>query len=281
MPHFSAIKAVFYSVFSPDLYRDVFLRWQGVGFGYLLLLNMLVITPVIFYLVLSIERNIFPDAANLSPELQALIDEVVPQIPPMVFENGELTTKASQPHLIYITSEGKKTLFAQIYLKGGLNELRDSESVLLLSSEAVHAKLGDGKIETHYWRDMGQQRFELNEELAREWANRGVAWLAENKSWLMALFGVLAWVGTLLVMFIYRAFQAFTFGLAALLVAKVMRFSLRYGDAVRLSCLAMTPPILLDMVFGLALQDRMSVLIFVLVTVAYLVFAIKSLRQLG
>lgn len=281
MAQFSLLQAIFYAPFSAALYRDVFLRWQGLGMGYLLVLNALLLTPVIAFTVLSFERNVFDADNQLRPHLAALVDEVSAQLPELVFENGQMQTQAEQPLVITITAGEETQPFAVIDVDGGMKELRDSGAVMLLSRDAVFADMGDGKIEARSWSDMGQERFVLNSSVAREWADRGVRWTAENKALLMLLFGTLLWVGTLLVMFLYRALQAVLLGIGARLIARSKRLEMRFGDAVRLSVVAMTPPLLLDAVFGLLLKDQMHVLLFLGITVAYQVFAIKSIKQIG
>lgn len=282
MPQFKALSAIFYACFSRELYRDAYLRWQGLGFGYLLFFNALLITPVLVVLVLSFESRFLDDNNQLQPDIQAVVDEVISQIPPMHFEAGEMQTDAPQPYSIYVTSEaGEKQLFAQINLDGGLNELRASDAALLLTRAAVHAKVGEDKIETRFWKDMSDEPFDLNQDIARLALQQAIDWLQQNKSWMMLLFGVLLWAGTLLVMFIYRGFQALLLGGTMLILSRSMQLELRYADAVRLSCLAMTPPLLLDLVFGLLIRDQMSVFLFLAIAVGYQVFAIKSIKQVG
>lgn len=282
MQQFKPLPAIFYAAFSRELYRDAYLRWQGLGLNYLLILNLVMITPTLLMLIISIEGAAFDEHNHLAPEIQVMVEEVVTQIPEMVFEDGQLQTDVAQPHFIYLTSNGERNVFALIDLDAGLIDLQNSKAVMLLTKDAVHAKMGGERIETHFWSELVPERLELNAVVAAQMAQEGAAWLAENKSWLMMLFGLLAWVGTLLVMFLYRAAQALIFGGMALLVAKFMGgVTLPYGDAVRISALALTPPILLDAVFGLLLKDQMSPFLFIAVTVGYLVFAIQSIKSLA
>lgn len=282
MQQFKTLPAIFYAAFSRELYRDAYLRWQGLGLNYLLILNLVMITPTLLTLIVSMENAVFDDNNNLVPEIQVMVEEVVTQVPDMVFDGGQLQTDVEQPYSIYLTNDGERNLFALIDLDAALIDLQNSKAVILFTKDAVHAKMGGERIETHFWSELVPERLEMNAVAAAQMAQEGMAWLSENKSWLMLLFGVLVWVGTLLVMFLYRAAQAFIFGGLALLVAKFMGgIVLKYGDAVRLSALALTPPILLDAVFGLVLKDQMSPLLFIVITVGYLVFAIQSIKQLG
>jgi len=280
MHHFTSLKAIAYAVFSKALYRDVYLRWQGLGFGYLLILNMLILTPVIAYSVISFEQNLWADDGNLSPPLRLLSDEIISQLPPMVFENGELSTEAEQPYHITMTIDGNKQLFAVIDLDGGLTQLRESNAVLLLSRKRVYANMGKENIETRDWAEVFPEPTVIDAARAQAMLQEGIDWLRTNRALLILLFGTLLWVGTVLVMFIYRAIQAALLGLSAQLIARKMQVVLNYPDAVRLSCMAMTPPILFDLFFGLVLFDQMHVILFLLITIGYQVFALRTIKEM-
>ena len=88
MPQFKPLPAIVFSCFSRELYRDVYARWQGLGLNYLMLLNVVIITPTFFVLLFAIESSIFTNNNELQPEINAMIQEVVAQLPPMVFDNG-------------------------------------------------------------------------------------------------------------------------------------------------------------------------------------------------
>lgn len=283
MQEYSSIKALFLSFFSRDVYRDVFLRWQGIGFGYLLLLNIVLITPLIVVLMIQADRAIFTDG-TLRPELRDIAGQAIAQLPPLQWENGELSTPAEQPHRIEVSIEGEPVLLAIIDLDASLADLRDSDAIMLLTREAVHAREGEHEFKTHYWSEIGgeagQESFYLDSDRAGHFFNRAVAWTVDNKLWLYVTFGLIGWSGTLLVMFLYRAVQVLILGGAGLLIASVMKLHLRYEDAVRLSCVALTPAVLADMVLTLAIGDGISIPLFIILTLFYLGFAIHSNRTL-
>lgn len=280
MPRYKYFHAIVLSFFSRDLYRDVYLQWRGMAFPYLLLLNVILITPGVFYVLWMVNTTLFTADDRLDPLIHAIIEEVIIQIPPMEWEEGVMSASVEQPHIISMTVDGETFPFAIIHEEGQIKDLYESEAFMLITKDAAHIQEQNGKIETRYWKEFGDDFFRLDQDNARFFSQEAVEWTIANRYWLYAIFGVAGWAATMSVMVLYRIFQALIFGGIGLVIASIMKVKLEYADAVRIACIAITPGIMVDLILSLILGNGISIPIFLAITIGYLVFAMHSNRQL-
>lgn len=281
MPQLFSHWQAFYLCFtSRELYRDVYLRWQGMGFRYLMWLNVLLITPVVVLLMIQIDRGVFQEDGSLTPELQSIAQQIISQLPPMTWEDGVMQTDAPQPYEIRATIRDESFLFAVIDLDASAQALLANDAIFLFTADAVHIDQGNNQdVETRYWKEFGTEYFRLDQAVAQFYLEDATQWTYENRLWLYLTFGMLSWVGTVLIMVLYRILQALLFGGAGLMIASFFQFELRYEEAVRLACIALTPAVLFDVILSFTIGDGLSFWLFVLATLGYLAYAIHSNRH--
>lgn len=278
---YSKLKAIPYSFFSRDLYRDIRTRWEGIGFSYLFLLMALLIIPAVVAMLVALHVFLFSETVNGQSRAMFFATMVADQLPPMTWEDGELSIEGEQPYIILVQGEAGEKAFplAIIDLDADMRTLRDSDAMFLLTKEAVHSKRDDS-IETHYWDEIEQETFYLDRTVARELLNEAANWAAANQVGIYLILSLFLWVMLTLFLYVYRLFQALIYGGVAMIVCSFMRVQMSYQTGVRLACVAMTPAILLDGVFILAGLGGLSVIMSILVTCGYLTFAVHSTKDI-
>lgn len=147
-PRYSYIDAIFLSLFSKDLYRDVVNKWQGYGIKYLLLVTFIVSLVLSAFLVYRVyefspEKEarrttafLFGDE-NFSFEAQmnrALT--VLYKLPKMEFKDDRLTIEdVEQPYIIKDPLYRKELLIFDT--TGQITDLRNSSALALLTSRNI------------------------------------------------------------------------------------------------------------------------------------------------
>lgn len=240
--------------FSREFYLAVARQWQGSGLGYLFLLLAVVTIPLTFQVagVLDQVRNVY---------MQHVIDE----LPPMSIEQGILSADVEQPYVIRLPEMDEPFLVIDTRDRpAGADEFQ--APVVLLADRMIVDN--QGKVDSI--------PFEKIPHLTLDKAQ-----LQSAADTLMRYVKPLAYVPLLLSEFVYRALQAVIYAVGGLVFAAWLKVSLPYGTLLRLSCVALTPSILVGLLFSvLGLQfSGLGVLLFVL-TQGYLFFAVQSVALL-
>lgn len=277
-PHFSKRRALVYSFYLKAFYVDVWRHWKGLGFTYLLMLNAMILIPVLVLGVLLLDRTMFDDQDAGHQAIASVLDSVIEQVPPMTWKHGQMHTDAKQPYAIRIAMDGgEEQDLILIDRKGKLEDLKSSKAWALLTKDAIHIKKDD-KIESRFWTEIQKDEFALDARIAKEMATESKGWMAEHR---MAIYtSLLLGLGGVLLVFlqIYRVVQALLYGLAAMAVSSLMKADLRYDAAVRLSSVALTPAIFIDIALLMAGAGGISMLMSIVLTMGYLIFAISAGR---
>ncbi len=240
--------------FSREFYLSVTRQWRGSGLGYLFLLLVVVTIPLTFQMagVLDQLRNVY---------MQHVIDE----LPPMSIEQGILSAEVEQPYVIRLPEMEEPFLVIDTRDQpAGTDEFQ--APVVLLADRMIIDN--QGKVDSI--------PFEKIPHLTLDKAE-----LQSAADTFMGYVKPLAYVPLLLSEFVYRALQAIIYAVGGLVFATWLKVRLPYGTLLRLSCVALTPSIIVGLVFnGLGLQfSGLGVLLFVL-TLGYLFFAVQSVALL-
>ena len=244
------------SFFSRDLYRDVAVRWTGSGLGYLFLLLCVTSIPLTFQLAGALEQI-----------KVVYMQHVIDKLPPLQIEQGVLTTDVPQPYVIRLPEMEEP--FMVIDTRGTPAGEDEFQAPVVLQADRMIID-NQGEVRSYPFENISQ--FTLDK--------------AELSAWLDKVMGYvkpLAYLPVLASEFIYRALQAVIYAVGGLVFATWLKVRLPYGVLLRLTCVALTPSLLLGvLVSWLGINFGLLGLVLFLVSQGYLFFAIQSVaRQAG
>ena len=250
MKRYSIFHPLVLSFFSKSLYRDVGKNWRGTGLLYLLLVIALLWIPVTIKGHRDFGRFVDNDARKLTE-----------QIPAVRITNGQASTDAPMPHSIKDPESG--TTLAIIDTVDTSVEANNPSVPLILTKTKLILRKNPRDTQTI---DLaGVQNFFVDRA-------RVEGWLATARTWFFPAFYPLA----VLFSFIFRGIQILVYGLIGLLFAKMLNASLDYKTLMRLSAIAITPVMILNLVFELTSFHMFGwTLLGILIGLAYLFFAVK------
>lgn len=239
------------SFFSRPLYRDIALRWQGVAFGYLLLLLALCWIP---------------GAIRIHRSLTFFVDEeaplVIEQVPEITIINGQAFIDQPQPYTIYDPDTGEALLV--IDTSGTITSLEQTDARgLVTARQAIFQK---NAIETRSFSFETVDRYTLNQKKITRWLDMG-------KTWAAPVLYPLCILGS----FTYRIVQALLYACIGLLIANLCKGKLPFDALLRLSVIAITPAIIIGTLFdAAAVSLPLEGLWFFLLSMGYLLFGIRA-----
>lgn len=253
MRQYSNFRALLLSFYSPDLYREVARTWKGAGLFYQLFLIAVATVVVALRLHIAIASFRVHHAEG-----------VVAQMPGITIAHGVVSVDTPTPLTIGDPKGGRA--LAIIDTTGQVTSLTGTEARALLTRDKLMLKRG--VTETRIFDLSRVEHFSLNRERASGWLRLFANWFA-----LACAPFVLAglYAARLIVMLI--------FALIALLAARMMRADIDLAAAMRLTAVALTPATLLEIVLDAAgAKPHYWGVVWTFITVAYLVFALWSLR---
>jgi hypothetical protein len=256
MKRYSIFHPLVLSFFSKSLYRDVGKNWRGTGLLYLLIVLALVWIPTIIKGQLAASAWINGDSK-----------EVTKQIPPITITKGQVSTDVPMPHFIKDPKTGAD--IAIIDTTGKYDNLDNSDAKLLLTKSKLIVRRNETRSETY---DIsGVQSFYLDHTKVE-------GWLALGKTWFIPVLYPLAFLFS----FIFRAVQILIYAVVGLAFAKILNANLDFKTLMRLSAIAITPVLVLNLIFEFV-PGRIPWwgLLGVIVALAYLFFAVKVNAEPG
>jgi hypothetical protein len=279
--NYSWPRALYLCFFSADLYRDIALRWQGVGLAWLLMLQVIIITPVFIAGIYIADGYLFSERNGPSVAQQS-IDEITAQMPEIRWKDGVLSSPAPQPYVITTTFQGEEVPLAVIDEQASLGDLRDMEAAALITSEGFHLRKNDNDYETRYWQDLNQSG-EFDDLILDAQSSRALGYtlldaFKENRVWIYSAFGLFLWALILLLLFMWRVIQLLFFAPCMCLMALMRKQDVPFEMAMRLCAMALTPAILLSVVCAF-ISVPLSPWLFILMTLGYSWFALKALAD--
>lgn len=250
MKRYSIFHPLVLSFFSKSLYRDVGKNWRGTGLLYLAIILALFWIPTIIKGQLAVAAWVDGDSK-----------EITKQIPAITITKGEVSTDVPTPHLIKDPKTGAE--IAIIDTTGTVQNLDNSEAKILLTKSKLIVKKNETQSQTY---DIsGVQSFYLDHAKVE-------GWLALGKTWFIPVLYPLA----LIFSFIFRAVQILIYALVGLLFARMLKANLDYKTLMRLSAIAITPVLVLNLIFEFV-PGRIPwwSLLGIVVALVYLFFAVK------
>jgi hypothetical protein len=244
------------SFFSKELYREVGLHWKGVNFLYLFLILAICLMPATIKMYMVFTNFV-------DNEAPAFIE----QVPKITINDGKVSINEPQPY--YIKDPEKGDILAIIDTTGQITSLEGTDALCLLTSDKLITK--KSKFENRTYDLSKVKKFVVNSE-------RITGWLHILKKFLVIVVYPLALFGS----YVFRIVQALIYAAIGLLFASWCKVTLSYPSLLRLAVVAITPSLLVKTIFSIAgihLPCYTS-LIFLIITLAYLYFAVKSISEI-
>lgn len=242
------------SFFSKALYRDVALNWKGTGFGYLFLLLAVCWIPAI----VNMQKGLSRFAKSEAPA-------VISQIPAIRIVDGQASADVPQPHFIREPKEDK--VIAVIDTTGTITSLDQTEALVLVTRTA--GIMRNSKVETRTFQFAEIKNFTLDQAML-------TTWMEAIRRFTVPVLYPLALLGS----FSSRIVQTLIYALIGMLLAKWSRTRRPYLSLVRLSVVALTPPIIVETIV-LAGGGRLphAGWVYFVAAMAYLFFGIRAARE--
>ncbi len=202
------------SFYNPETYRDAVIKMKGRTFGYLLLLVLLCMVPLMIAIVNG-GNNFMADDGKF----------IVEQVPEITFKNGIASMDKESPY--YIKSKQGETLFViDLSDSAAITELQGSAKVLLTKDKLI-AQQKENETRTYKLSDV--QNFTLN-------AGKIINWF--DYAWIVYL---IIFIAMLMFFAIYRLVQAAFNALLGLIISSFMKVNLDYTSLLYISMIAITP----------------------------------------
>lgn len=250
MRRYSYFHALILSFFSKSLYRDVGRQWRGTGLAYLLVIIALLWIPTVIKGHLDLAAFVKNDAPGITQ-----------QIPAITITNGKASTDAPSPHLIKDPKSGDTIAIIDTRQAA---EPENSESIPIVLTQTKLVMHKDAT-ETRIYELSNVGRFFLDRA-------RVEGWLATGKRWFFPVLYPLA----VLFSFVFRAIQILIYALIGLLFSRMLNVNLDYKALMRLSAVAITPMLILNLVLEFVpIHIPGFVLLGIVIELAYLFFAVK------
>lgn len=258
MKKYNFISAWFLSFFSRSLYRDVAAHWRGIGITYLLLLLAVCWIPEFYrYYIISQEWVI-------------KTEPVVEQMPTIIVKSGKASVDKPVPYMILDKKGAVLAIIDTQTPNRTLSGEKDAPLFLLTTQKLYYQT--PGGVQEMPLSDL-QYDFELNKEKV----NKIFQTVKEKNTatgWSVYFYPS-AVIGSL----IYRTIQILFYGLLGLLFANMLRISIRYQTAVRLSAIAITPVIILGTILNvLGIIFPLQLVLYFVISMFYLYFGVKATK---
>lgn len=268
MQRYTIIHPVFMSFYSKSLYKDVAMNWKGFGFIYLFVLLAFCCIPV----MIKNHWRLSNFVANEAPA-------IVKQIPLIMIKQGRVSIEESMPY--YVKDIINDITLMIIDTTGQFISLNNTQAFILLTKDHCivsvrrlvkwfpphRSHLTDFKIA-----DKSRILPLSNIDEVNIDHKKIYRWLGIIKDWYAIILFPLVLLGS----FFYRIFQILIYAIIGLFFTKIFNIYLNYKTLVRLSAVAITPVILLDIIHSLLyLLIPLSLIIYFIIAMGYLLFAVK------
>lgn len=247
-------RALWLSFFSKVLYQEVVKQWRGYGAAYLLIVSALVVMPIALQI-----RDVVQ--SFISDELPLYLDD----IPEITITNGIASTPEDHPYII--NEQGSKDPFIVIDTTGQYTDIDQTSAPVLITDQQIFIR-NDIQTKTMSFSSFGNMT--IDRPLIEEF-------IAMSNHMLIPMIYVI------LVFFAWswRLMQAMIYAFLASWIARRKGFTMRYNGFVRLSVVALTPAMLIDMFFGiLNISVPFAGVLFVVLEIMYVRFAVLSVSEM-
>lgn len=253
MKQYSIFQAIYMSFFSKSLYQDVRKNWQGNAFLYLLLLTAIFIIPMMVKMHLGLADFMTNDAPKFTQ-----------QIPDITIKNGQVSTPEAKKYVITDPDNGEP--FAIIDTTGETKNIEEGTFALLTKDKLIMQK---NDTETRIYDLSEVKDFTINQNNINSWSNLLKTWTS-LALYPFILFGI----------FIARIIQSLLYAVGGIIITKIVKTSVDYQSLIRLSAIAMTPVIIINVLIDL-IGIKIPYLSFIsmIATLGYLTFGILATKD--
>lgn len=253
MRRFSIAHPWILSFYSKELYQDVGRHWTGTGFLYLFLMLAVAWLPEVIKLHIT-----------AGGEMQRQAPTLVKDIPKITITNGKVDTDPPGRHEIKDPETGKTMAIIDASIESlNLEELPEDVFVLTRSHLVIKQK---DRRQTRVQDLAGVQEFSMDRNDAERWLRVMGQWMAP------VLFPFM-----LIASFFYRLCQALLYSLFGTAFRGSSGSSLDYNAILRLTCVAVTPAVFVDVLVKLSqIKIPMWWLFCFLIAMYYLWFGIRA-----
>ncbi len=221
MKRYSYLHALILSFFSKSFYQDVGRHWRGAGLLYIFLLLLLVWVPSVIRMQIGFSRFANQEAPRFTQ-----------QIPRITIRKGEVSTDVATPYVIK-ADDGAPVVI--IDTSGQYQSLDDTPAYILLTKNKLIAR---DERQTRVYDLSTVESFDFDR-------TRAESWLQTARTWIVPVIFPLG----VLFSFIFRAIQILIYAAVGLLFARMMDANLSYQTLMRLAAVALTPVLLLNLLF--------------------------------
>jgi hypothetical protein len=256
MRQFRVFHPLWMAFYSKPLYREVGRIWTGIGVGYLFLLLALAWLPLLGKMHTGFSGWVATDA-----------EKVVTQFPKVYIKNGEVSVDPPGRHVINDPDSGKP--FIIIDLDARFEDLDKLEGDLVVLTRTKLIMQRSRRSETRIYDLSGVQNFSMTQDDIRGWMQWGANFLA-----------ILIFPFLLLGSFVYRLVQILLYAVFGLLFANAHKVNISYDSLVRLSAVAITPAVILNVLHDFStVKMPLWWLCCFLISMAYLNFGVMACKQ--
>lgn len=259
MRKYMPFEPLYLSFFSSAFYKDVARSWGGIGFLYLLLLQLFawLVLSTFFYIQLG---NLISTHGKHFAE----------QVPSVSIKDGTVTMDRPSP---YVIKDGTGSPFLIIDTESGINKYEESSATIILTKHhlIVHKDRSNGKLDETRVFDLKEANGDISIDKA---SVEGL--LEQIKVWVPILAFA---VGLPFMVVLYLIFAVLNAALG--LIAKAATNSdLDFGAILRISIVAMTPGVVLGLLHTITgLQLPIMGPFCLVLTLGYLVFGIVASKD--
>jgi len=252
-PHFGYVRALGMSLYSPEIYRDVVLRWRGLGFGFILFLVAVCMVPPSIWFQVKVSKAV------------DLFEKRAPEVPVIRIEKGTASVDAPQPCYLF-KEDLAPSMIVVLDTTGAVTQL-DQNGVIL------------GKTDLRYFdRRKGETRIYPLDKIGN--------WTIDQvhlKNWAEAVrvsAGILAYWVMLLCFYTYKILAVLVWALVILGLAQILGVTLDYVQGVRLAALLQAPAYMLSLaLFLVGVHPKHAFGLYWLLTLGYMFYAVRSLKD--
>lgn len=252
MPKYKGFQALYMSFFSADLYRDVAQNWRGVGYLYLFL------TFTCVWLILSVlvqfECNRF---------IQANSQVVVEKWPTLTLKDGKATIDKESPYIIQSND------LTVVFDMGNHPTFPENKQGVLVT--ATDARSHDSKGEEKPILDFSKQSDNVvDQKTIQQWIN-----------------SVKVFVGIVLVVagafvFPWILIQGLIYAGIGCVAASAMNVKLEFAQVLRITSVAFTPALLLDVIIHACMLKpfwALWIVVWIALVVGYVIFGVRVNKE--
>lgn len=255
MRKYNYLQAFVLAFYSAELYRDVAKNWRGSGLGYLLALIILCL------LIMGISLYRLQQSINIL--IQNVAPAIMTQLPEMEIKQHELIVHAQMPYVIKDQKTAKP--LAVIDTTGKTKSIEQAGAVILVN-----------KTEVIFVNKMTQQLSNISfanapdVKITKELINQNLTDLQHSLITASMMLGIF-----------YCLVLSLMLSIFTMVCAKLQRVALTYKVLYRLTCVAMTPSLILLALLTLAnIVVPSLTLCLYLLSILYIYFAVRANKNM-